>query len=351
MEKFVCVRLVQANAMDLTLFQFDYDLTFAIFFLNADRTIYGRYGTRTSHDEAAEDITLDGFRSALSGALELHQGYPANRAALRGKQPQPTQFKTPEEYPSLRGKFKAEIDYSNKVAQSCMHCHQVRDAERELYRNGRKPIPDSVLFPYPMPNVAGLVLDNREKAKVSQVERGSAAATAGFRAGDEIVRLAGQPLLSVADVQWILHNTGDTASLPAEVLRDGKPVNLTLALANGWRKATDISWRVTTWELRRMGGGGLLVEDLADVERREAGLTDRDLALYVKHVGQYGDHAVAKRAGFQKEDIIIEVDGQKGRMTETAFLAYAMQQKLPGDQLAVTVLRNNKRVNLKLPLQ
>jgi hypothetical protein len=48
MKQFVCVRIVQANALDLALFQFDFDLTFAAFFMNADKTIYGRYGTRSS---------------------------------------------------------------------------------------------------------------------------------------------------------------------------------------------------------------------------------------------------------------------------------------------------------------
>ena len=52
MDEFVCVRLVQANALDLTLFQFDYDLTFAVFFMNTDRTIYGRYGTRSERKDA-----------------------------------------------------------------------------------------------------------------------------------------------------------------------------------------------------------------------------------------------------------------------------------------------------------
>lgn len=31
-----------------------------------------------------------------------------------------------------------------------------------------------------------------------------------------------QAILSIADVQWVLHNTGDQAGLPAVILRDGK---------------------------------------------------------------------------------------------------------------------------------
>src|SRR5882672_5837390 len=115
MDKFVCVRMVQGNGMDLTLFQFDYDLTFAAFFLNADRTIYGRFGSRSDQKEADRDISIEGLREALNGALELHKNYPRNKAALAGKQPKPVRFRTPEEYPSLAGKYKATLDYEGKV--------------------------------------------------------------------------------------------------------------------------------------------------------------------------------------------------------------------------------------------
>src|SRR5262245_21042831 len=127
MDRFVCVRVVQGNAMDLNLFQFDYDLTFAVFFMNADKTVYGRFGSRSDRKEATRDISLEGFRAALGSALELHKAYPGNKTALAGKQGRPVRFSTPDEYPSLRGKFQPKLDYEGKVVQSCMHCHQVRE--------------------------------------------------------------------------------------------------------------------------------------------------------------------------------------------------------------------------------
>src|SRR5689334_3415769 len=36
MDKFVCVRIVQGNGLDLALFQYDYDMSFAAQFMNAD---------------------------------------------------------------------------------------------------------------------------------------------------------------------------------------------------------------------------------------------------------------------------------------------------------------------------
>jgi hypothetical protein len=351
MEQFVCVRVVQANSLDLSLFQFDYDLTLAVFLMNADKTIYGRYGSRSSHDEPDQDISMEGFREALEGALELHRDYPENRRKLSGKQGSIPRFRVPEEFPALRGKYRSELEYSGNVARSCMHCHQLRDAERLLFRSGRKPIPDEVLYPYPMPDVVGMTLDPKTRATISAVSANSAAGRAGFRVGDRITALDGQSVLSIADVQWILHHAPDTAALQAEFERDGRSLAATLQLAAGWRRASDISWRPTTWDLRRMGSGGLVLEQLPAEERSRAGLSASDLALRVTHVGEYGEHAVGKRAGFLNGDVLIAVDGQTRPMRETDLLAYAVQKKLPGDQLPVTVLRAGKRLELRLLLQ
>ena len=351
MDRFVSVRLIQANAMDLGLFQFDYDLTFAVFFVNADKTIYGRFGSRSSQKDAAKEISIEGFRKAMQAALELHQNYPANKAALAGKKAPEPRFKVPEEYPSLRGKYRPTLDYEGKVVQSCMHCHQVRDAERELYRTQGKAIPDEVLYPWPMPDVIGLAFDPKEKAKVKAVTSGSSAQKDGFIVGDEILTLQGQPILSIADVQWVLHNTNGPAKLKADVLRGGQRLSLNLTLAEGWRRQSDIAWRPTSWDLRRMATGGLLLKEFPAADRRKAGLSDTDLALMVEHVGQYGDHAAGKRAGFQKNDVIVSVDGQTGRMTESQLFGYLLQKKMPGAKVSVGVLRGEQRVNLELPMQ
>jgi len=351
MDRFVCVRLVQANAMDLTLFQFDYDLTFAAFFLNADRTLYGRYGSRSDRKDATRDMSLEGFRKAMEAALEMHKKYPANKELLAGKQPRAPRFKSPEEYPSLRGKYKPNLDYDGKVVQSCMHCHQVRDAERRFFRDDRKPIPDDVFYPWPMPQAVGLALDPKEKAKIKEVTAGSTAEKAGFKRGDEIVTLEGQPILSIADVQWVLQNADEPATLKAEIRRGRRNLSLTLALDKDWRRHTDITWRTTTWDLRRMGLGGLVLEDSTADERRNAKVPDTELALRVKYVGEYGEHAVAKRAGFKVEDVIVSVEGQTLRRTESELLGYLIQNKLPGERVAVTVLRSGERVNLELPMQ
>lgn len=349
LDEFVCVRIVQANTIDLTHFQHDFDLSFAAYLMNPDLTIYGRFATRSERPEH-EDISLEGLRKAMEAALRLHRDYGAAKASLAGKQVKQARYRTPRDYPSLSGKYGEAIDYEGKTARSCLHCHQVREAERLVYRAARQPIPDEVLFPYPDPAVLGLKLDPKAMATVERVATGSIADRAGMEAGDEIVTVAGQPLLSIADLQWVLHNSPVTAKLTAQVRRDGKPLDLTLDLRQGWRRG-DISWRATTWDLRRIGLGGLKLTELSGEQRDEAAPSREGMALRVEYVGEYGEHAVAKRAGFHKGDILVSFDGVSGKLSESDLLAYTLQRKRPGDEVAVIVLRNGRRETLKFVLQ
>ena len=328
LDEFVCVRIVQANTIDLTRFQHDFDQSFAAYLMNPDLTIYGRFGTRSDRPEH-EDISLEGLRKAMEAALRMHRDFETVKPSLAGKQVRQARYKTPRDYPSLAGKYGEAIDYEGKTAKSCMHCHQIREAERLVYRSAREPIPDEVLFPYPDPAVLGLKMDPKEMATVERVAPGSIAGRAGLRAGDEIATLAGQPLLSIADLQWVLHNAPAATKLTAKVRRDGKTMDLTLDLPEGWRRG-DISWRATTWDLRRMGLGGLKLAELDARGRDRVKLPAGSMALRVEHVGEYGEHAVAKKAGFRKGDVIVSFDGMSRKMSESDLLAYTVQNEATG---------------------
>jgi hypothetical protein len=349
LEKFTRVRVVSTNGLDLSTFQYDTDQSFAVFFLNADGTVYGRFGTRSHRTNWVGDVSKEGLAAALQGALDLHANYPKNKERLAGKRGPAPLYPVPEKFPAL-SKYKPEIDYKGDVVRSCIHCHQIGDAVREEYRKKKEPIPAEVLFPYPHPKSQGLTLDPKKKATVLEVAKDSAAAKAGFKAGDEIATLGGQPLLSMADVQWVLHTTPPTGGkVKAEVVRDGKPVALTLELADGWRRADDISWRASSWGLRRMASGGLLLEAIDG--DRPAGVPKTGMALKVKHVGEYGAHAAAKNAGFKKDDVIVAFDGKTDLLRESDLLAHGVTARKPGDKVAVKVVRGGKEVELMLPMQ
>ncbi|HET6882477.1 MAG TPA: Trx7/PDZ domain-containing (seleno)protein [Pirellulales bacterium] len=351
LEKFVCVRIINANGLDLSLFQYDYDQSFAAFFLNTDQTIYGRYGTRSHETESDRDVSVEGFAKALAAALELHERFAENKALLAAKHGLEPLAKAPEELPALKGKYGSRINYEGNVVQSCIHCHQVGEAMRLVYRAGGRAIPEKLLYPYPLPSVLGLVMDPHERARVRKVEPGSSAERDGWQAGDEIVNLEGQPVLSIADLQWVLHNAGDAHALTAEVVRGSESRKLPLSLGPGWRQRGDISWRATSWDLRRMTTGGMRLDDLSTEARRSLGLDDDVLALRARHVGEYGEHATAKNAGFRKGDVLVEVNGSNTRLSESQLMTWLVNAKRPGERVAVVVLRDGARIPLELPMQ
>ena len=94
-----------------------------------------------------------------------------------------------------------------------------------------------------------------------------------------------------------------------------------------------------------------MLEPLSADERLKLGLKDDAMALQVQHVGQYGPHAAAKNAGFREGDILIEFDGHSDLLRETDLLLHGVTQRSAGDQVAVGVLRDGKRIELQLPMQ
>jgi predicted metalloprotease with PDZ domain len=158
--------------------------------------------------------------------------------------------------------------------------------------------------------------------------------------------LQGQALVSVADAQWVLQQAGDTERLTAEVVRPGQPFATTIAttmeLPQGWRRTGDISWRATTWDLRRMVLGGLLLDIVPEAERIGLVLAQDTMALRVNHVGQYGDHARAKQAGVQAGDIVVSYNGRADLLTESQLISHALQSTRPGDTITLEVRRKGE---------
>jgi hypothetical protein len=350
LDKFVRVRVINANALDLSLFQFDYDLSFSTIFFNGDGTVYGRYGSWT-HQKDPYEKTTSGFKKAMEAALELHRGFPANKSALSGKQGRPMPVNDPLELPELAGKYKRELDWNGKVVQSCVHCHQVSDAVRSMYRGEKKLIPQRWIYPMPSPDTIGLSLAPDLAAHVEAVQENSVAAKAGFKAGDEILALEGQPLVSIADVAWVLHNAPDSGTISGRVKRGTQEKSFQVALPQDWRMRSDISRRTGSWGMRAMATGGMLLKDLPDAQRAERGIANDQMALIAEHVGEYGKHAAAKKAGFKKEDVLLEVDGISRRTSESELIGHLLAKYQPGQKVKTRVLRGNEKMELEFPIQ
>lgn len=100
-----------------------------------------------------------------------------------------------------------------------------------------------------------------------------------------------------------------------------------------------------------MALGGLQLEELPDPERTSRGLVGDRLGLRVRHAGEYGQHAAAKKAGFRKGDVLVEVDGMKTRLSEGELIGRLLRDHVPGDSVRVTVLREGDRMEFSLPMQ
>ena len=230
-------------------------MTWAAFFTNADGTIYGRYGTRSGRKEGAtRDISLEGFKKALQGALELHRRYSEapekTQPELAGKQPQHKEvWKKAQDIPMLK-KRKLAIPFSGRpnTHMSCIHCHMIPNHELWSMYNRKKPIPDSKIWPFPLTNAIGMAMNPKERATVQRVIDGTLAAEAGLVAGDEIRRFDGQAILSTADLQWVLHTAENPDQLSIDIERDGQAQSLSLQLEKGWRQRL-FDWRFTNMQL------------------------------------------------------------------------------------------------------
>jgi len=342
LDQFVCVRIVQAYGLDMSLFQFDGELTFAVFFLNADRTIYGRYGTRTSH-EGDETVSLSGLRAAIEASLKIHTGYPANKDSLAAKQGGRPRWKTPEAIPLLPGP-KVPADGSRG---KCIHCHEVGIGTLLTMRKDREKPPDSVLWSFPNPAVLGLEFDFSKRAKLASVVPGSAAARAGLTAGDEIEAIDGAPIVSVADVQWAFEMKPTPSEATVKIVREGKLGTISLPLAKDWRKADDYTWRTIAWPLRlRLTGFRLTPLNDDDRARHKIAAGEAGFKVAELPPGWLKDaNRSPERAGLKKGDIVIAFDGRKNFGEKDLLAVVALEKKI-GDAMTVTVRRGDKDVDI-----
>ncbi len=335
------MRITETSGVDLGAFPFDRGLTLAFVFLNADGTIYGRFGSRSSKD-GMRHVSFKGFKESLRGALELHKDYPANRKSLAGKSGRKPKWGTQDRLP-----VKPRLSHGG-----CAHCHNVGDAEVLSLRNMGEPVLDRHLWPYPVPDLFGLKVNIDDQRTIQAVTPGSRSEKVGFREGDKILSVQGQPILSIADIQWVLHNAQARGRVHFELSRGDRMVQVALPLEHGWRRASDASWRVS-WDLQGTLAG-FICEPLTPQERVSSGLAKDALALRLKATQsenrylRFGNPAA--RNVFRKGDIIVGVDGRKKHMKVRQFLAYLLQKKKPGEAVRLTLLRGDTRLEVKLAI-
>jgi membrane-associated protease RseP (regulator of RpoE activity) len=163
--------------------------------------------------------------------------------------------------------------------------------------------------------------DGRGKLVVAEVGDDSPAAKAGLRPGDILDKVGGQGLATPEALREQLQTRSPGEALKLEVMRDGKPLELTATLA-----ATSRPMKMGT---QRVGLGVL------------TGEPKEGDGLAVTRV-------LSDSAGLKVGDVLIKVDGAP--LTAGARLADTLTDKRPGDTVTLTLLREGKQLELKAEL-
>lgn len=341
--EFICVRQVEMKNVDLSQFQFDYDLNWAAMFINADGTVYARYGTQSAAGADAYN-SIEGLKATMERVLELHDNYPKNADELKGKLGKPKPYKTAMEMPGLPGSAARLKGQTTK--QNCIHCHMLHDAEHDFARQQKK-FDRGILWRYPLPENIGISVDAKDGRTVTKLH--DACRSLGVKVGDEISHVDGQAITSVADIQWVLHNLpNEKTTVTVKTLRDGEPLSYKVETQADWKK-TDVSWRGSIFSFSPRTY--VWCPPLPEKKRKQLKLERNQNALEVRWIntGKAGGRA-ARESGLQQGDVILEVDGKAIPDTDAKFQAFIKLNYNVGQVLPLTVLRRGKRMTAKLKL-
>jgi len=346
-KSFVSLRQVEMKDVDLSQFQFDYDLNWAAMFINFDGTVYGRYGTQSAQGADAYNSILS-LEKAMLRVLSLHRNYPRNKAELVPKKGTAKPYRTALQMPGLPNKEK----YAGTTARNnCIHCHNIHDAEYDhTFSTGK--FTEEFLWRYPLPDNLGIRVDPKDGQVVGKVQPRSPAAIAGVRPSQRILRANGQPIISIADLQWVLHNL-PPANARVRLLVANPEARLSthdLVLTSPTWKRTDLSWRGSMWNVRpRMR---VWTPDASAEEVRRLGLPRGQKALKVKWINRGSEEGRAVfQAGLREGDFIVAIEGKPVRFDHRALNAYVKLNYKPGQILPVTLRRNGRNVSFRWPLK
>src|SRR5207247_8140506 len=112
-KKFVFLRITRMNGVNLNLFDFDYDLTWMSFFMDAEGRIYSRYGGR-DNQSADGRLSAAGLLRTMNEVLRVH----ATETSKKLPMPKPLAIRKPEDIPTM-------AKYLPYRGSDCIHCHLI----------------------------------------------------------------------------------------------------------------------------------------------------------------------------------------------------------------------------------
>lgn len=325
-EDFIRVRLTRITGLDLALFEFDFDLSWAGFFLSADEVMYGRYGGRDATSDKSR-ISLAGLKYAADKALAQH------KQGASGPEPKREKPILAEDFRGARARKRNE----------CIHCHQINTFRwADATAAGTWSRDD--LRGYPLPENVGMTLEVDRGDVLKAVAKGSAAAKAGLKVGDVISRLNSHRVASFADAQFALHKAPKNGAIPVEWLREGKPMSGKIEVAGDWRN-TDPVWRTSMFDMTpTLPIGG---KELSASEKKAIGLSETRATLRQdKFV-----HSTLRAVGLKLGDVIVGINGEGVDGTMADFHAQLRREYLVGDKVKLNFLRDGKAMEVEVTLK
>jgi serine protease Do len=320
-DKFVFLRIVRMNGVDLNIFRYDYDLTWMAFFLNADGRVYARYGGRDP-DSAEARVSKDGLLHAMESVLKLHTEAQAKKEPTKPLPPP----KKPEDFPMLKG----------FAGGACIRCHMINEAyNMDAARKGPVKLDERTesFFAFPRPENLGLKPDLVLGNRIKEIEAKSAAETAGLKKDDVLRKVHGLPIVTAFDIQHALNEVGTAKEVAMDVERDGKPLTVKVALAEGWKRS-DVSWRRSLWNARPSPGFG--GAELEAAEKKKRGMPEDALGFHAIFIAPNGPLG---RAGLKSGDVIVGVDGKR-KIPYAHFKGYFPLTHQVGDTIELIYTRD-----------
>ena len=171
-------------------------------------------------------------------------------------------------------------------------------------------------------------------ALVAKVEPGSAAAQAGIKAGDVIVKFDGSAIADAGQLSVRVSGTAPGGKATLDVIRDGKPLTIIAVIGS----ATSASVAKNTEAAPDAAHLGMRLRPLTPEEREQTGVS---AGLVVEEAS-----GRAAEAGIQPGDVVLSVDG-------TPLQSVAQLRALVRDhdkQVALLIQRGDSRIFIPVGL-
>ena len=179
-------------------------------------------------------------------------------------------------------------------------------------------------------------LDRPRGALVAAVVPEGPAAAAGVKPGDVVTRFDGAPLQRDGDLAWLASTAGVGKTVEIEVVRDGAPRTLKVKLDALPSEPDDADRKGgPAREEERAGPLGLRIGPVDPAWRARAGV-EGGVGIQRVEPG-----SAAQRAGLQRGDIVLQIDGREVR--EPRALAQALEALRPGQVARLWVQRGDGR--------